>query len=72
MMRSRSLNGLPNRLSVKLWVPALLGMLAIAGCSGTQLGDTLGKNLEPDPQLSEGNNPIDSSANQPTARHSRS
>ena len=66
MMRSRSINGLSNRLSVKLWVPALLGMLAIAGCSGTQLGDTLGKNLEPDPQLSEGNNPTDSSANPPS------
>lgn len=49
-----------------LLMPALVGVLAIAGCSGTQLGDTLGKNLEPDPQLSEGNNPIDSTANQPS------
>ncbi len=70
MMRSRSVsrlsNGLPNRLSMVLLMPALVGVLAIAGCSGTQLGDTLGKNLEPDPQLSEGNNPIDSTANQPS------
>lgn len=68
MMRSRSVNGplaplLPTRLLRALLVPAVGGLLAIAGCSGTQLGDTLSRNLEPDPQLSEGNNP---STNQPT------
>lgn len=69
MMRSRSVrrlsnglsnglsSGLPNRVTMVLLMPALVGVLAIAGCSGTHLGDTLGKNLEPDPQLSEGNQP---------------
>lgn len=31
----------------------LIGLLAIAGCSGSRLGDRLGKSLEPDPQLAE-------------------
>ncbi len=42
----------------RLWRPLvrlslLFTVLAVTGCSGSRLGDTLGKNLEPDPQLAE-------------------
>ncbi|MGB3293975.1 MAG: S-layer homology domain-containing protein [Phormidesmis sp.] len=39
-----------NRLGLRLLL--LLTGLVLAGCSGSRLGDTLGRNLEPDPQLS--------------------
>ncbi len=40
------------------WLPLvrlslLFTVLVMAGCSGSRLGDTVGKNLEPDPQLAE-------------------
>ncbi|MGI8936160.1 MAG: S-layer homology domain-containing protein [Phormidesmis sp.] len=38
----------------------LVSLLAIAGCSGSRLGDTLGRSLEPDPQLAENEQTTDS------------
>lgn len=42
----------------RLWLPLvrlslLFTVLVVTGCSGSRLGDTVGKNLEPDPQLAE-------------------
>lgn len=36
---------------------ALFGLLLLTGCSGSSLGDRLGKSLEPDPQLAEDGSP---------------
>ncbi len=42
-----------NRLRLPLRLSLLFAVLVLAGCSGSRLGDTLGRNLEPDPQLAE-------------------
>jgi hypothetical protein len=51
----RSLARLPLISSVLTSV-LIFSLLLVGGCSGSQLGDTLGKNLEPDPQLAD--NPV--------------
>lgn len=44
------------------WLDLFSGLLAcslvVSGCSGSKLGDTLGKSLEPDPQLADKASPV--------------
>ncbi len=43
----------------------LSSLLLLTGCSGSKLGDTLGKSLEPDPQLAEDGSAIVKSTDEP-------